>query len=191
MSKILVDTIDTRSGTTTLTLGSTNSNTLALDSSITTLPAVLTNRFSFHAYRASNQSISSSTFTKVTFTNELFDPDGVFDLSNSRFKPTVLGKYLICANANISGGLDGSADSMDMYIYQYDNSASGNVTRLQRSIGDVASGINGGISGSVVVDYTDLDDYYELACWQNGGSGRNIVGDSDGKNTFLCGFKLI
>jgi hypothetical protein len=172
MSKILVDTIDTRSGTTTLTLGSTNSNTLALDSSITTLPAVLTNRFSFHAYRASNQSISSSTFTKVTFTNELFDPDGVFDLSNSRFKPTVL-------------------DSMDMYIYQYDNSASGNVTRLQRSIGDVASGINGGISGSVVVDYTDLDDYYELACWQNGGSGRNIVGDSDGKNTFLCGFKLI
>ena len=70
MSKILVDTIDTRSGTTTLTLGSSNSNTLALDSSITTLPAVLTNRFSFHAYLASNQSISSSTFTKVSFTNE-------------------------------------------------------------------------------------------------------------------------
>ena len=60
-----------------------------------------------------------------------------------------------------------------------------------RSTGDLASGINGGISGSVVVDYTDLNDYYELACWQNGGAGRNIVGDSDGKNTFLCGFKLI
>ena len=87
--------------------------------SLTINNAALTNRFSFHAYRASNQSISSSTFTKVTFTNELFDPDGVFDLSNSRFKPTVLGKYLICASANISGGLDGSADSMDMYIYQY------------------------------------------------------------------------
>tara|TARA_X000001382_G_scaffold128795_1_gene119300 strand:- start:543 stop:1115 length:573 start_codon:yes stop_codon:yes gene_type:complete len=189
MSKIEVQTIDAPSGQNTVTIGDSNASTITLKSGAT-LTNFPNNKFSFHAYRASNQSISASTFTKVTFTNELFDPDAVFDLSNSRFKPTALGKYLICANINMSGGLDGSSDSMDMYIYQYDSSASGNVTRLQRSTGDLASGINGGITGSVVVDYTDLNDYFELACWQNGGSGRNIVGDSDGKNTFLCGFKL-
>ena len=87
--------------------------------------------------------------------------------------------------------MDGSADSMDMYITQYDDSAAGINIRFASSTGDLATGINGEISGSVVIDYTDLNDYYTLAGWQNGGAGRNFVGDSSGKNTFLCGFKLL
>ena len=52
MSKILVDTIDTRSGTTTLTLGSSNAGTIALGSG-----DVQSNFLqpSFLAYLSSNQ----------------------------------------------------------------------------------------------------------------------------------------
>ncbi len=93
MSKILVDTIDTRSGTSTLTLGSSNAGTIALGSgdvqSNFLYPA-------FHAYLSSAQSLSEETTTKINFDTEEFDSNSCYDnSSNYRFTPTLAGKYYV------------------------------------------------------------------------------------------------
>lgn len=54
----------------------------------------------FSAYQNSSQSISATTFTKVTFDTEEFDTTGNF--ASSRFTPTVAGYYQI--NAALSQG---------------------------------------------------------------------------------------
>jgi hypothetical protein len=95
MSKILVDTIDTRSGTSTLTLGSTNAGTIALGSG-----DVQSNFLqpAFFAYMSGDQNISNNTVTKASFDTEDFDTDSMYDAStNYRFTPTVAGKYFVYA----------------------------------------------------------------------------------------------
>jgi len=96
MSKILVDTIDTRSGTTTLTLGSTNAGTIALGSgdvqSNFLYPA-------FEAYNNGDQSISNATYTKMEADTERFDTNNNY--ASNRFTPTVAGKYFVYAKATL------------------------------------------------------------------------------------------
>ena len=76
MSKILVDTIDTRSGTSNITIGSTNASQITLKSgaTLTNFPA---NTPNFFANKTNDQTISSGTSTKVEFNTEEFDSDGV------------------------------------------------------------------------------------------------------------------
>lgn len=69
-------------GSTTLTLPAT-SGTVALNG-----PA-------FSAYASSTQSITATTFTKVTLGTEDFDTNSNFDTSNSRFTPTIAGYYQV------------------------------------------------------------------------------------------------
>ena len=95
MSKILVDTIDTRSGTSTLTLGSSNAGTIALGSgdvqSNFMYPA-------FHAKMNASQQLANDTLVKIAYNTEVFDTDGAYDHStNYRFTvPSGKGgKYLI------------------------------------------------------------------------------------------------
>ena len=101
MSKILVDTIDTRSGTTTLTLGSTNAGTIALGS------GALQSNFlqpSFLAYVSTGQSFSNNTMTLVQFNTELYDTDSNYDNSSYRFTPTVAGKYFFTCKIRFEVG---------------------------------------------------------------------------------------
>ena len=91
MSKILVDTIDTRSGTTTLTLGSSNAGTIALGSgdvqSNFLYPA-------FEAYPSADLSVASGSTVKVVANTERFDEGSCYDNStNYRFTPNVPGRY--------------------------------------------------------------------------------------------------
>ena len=90
MSKILVDTIDTRSGTSTLTLGSSNAGTIALGSG-----DVQSNFLqpSFLAYVGTGQNVSNSTQTLVQFNTELYDTNSNYDTSTYKFTPSVAGKY--------------------------------------------------------------------------------------------------
>ncbi len=58
----------------------------------------------FSVYRGSNQSVPSSTYTKILFTSKDFDTNNNFDLTTSRFTATVAGKYQFNASAVCSGG---------------------------------------------------------------------------------------
>jgi len=70
----------------------------------------------FSAYKTVSQSISSSTFTKITFPSEDYDTNNNFDNStNYRFTPTIAGYYLIGAGYNAAAGGVPSRTILDIY----------------------------------------------------------------------------
>ena len=99
MSKIQVDTIDTRSGTSTMQIGSTNTSTITLGVSGDTInvPSGVTfanagtatgfgaNTPRFKAFRSADQTVSDNTWTKVELGTEVYDTDSAWDISNHRF----------------------------------------------------------------------------------------------------------
>ncbi len=91
MSKLETNTIDTVSGTTNLTIGSTNSSTVTFENGAATGH----NYPSFYAYLNSTQSISDSTDTTVQMGAELWDTDSAFDTSTYTFTAPVTGKYFL------------------------------------------------------------------------------------------------
>ena len=92
MSKIEANTIDSVSGTSTLTLGPSNASTIALGS------GDVQSNFLYPAFEASlsaDQTISNNSQTKVQFNTEDLDTNGCYDNStNYRFTPTVTAKHL-------------------------------------------------------------------------------------------------
>jgi hypothetical protein len=76
-------------------------NTITLPAATGTV-MVSGNMPAFSAYLSSNQSISSATWTKLTFDTEEFDTNNNF--ASSTFTPTVAGYYQITACFGSSGG---------------------------------------------------------------------------------------
>jgi len=113
MSKLETNTIDTISGTTNLTIGSTNSSTVTFENGAATghmYPA-------FEAYLSSDQSVSNATATKVQINTEVFDTDNMYDnSSNYRFTPTVAGKYYVYASIKLFG--NGDIEASNTHIYK-------------------------------------------------------------------------
>ena len=102
MSKIQVDTIDTRSGTATMTIGSTNTTTIALKSgaTLTNFPA---NTPAFQANAGStDQSIAHNTWTKLTLGTEDFDSDSAFASSKFTVPAGEGGKYMFGYGTSIN-----------------------------------------------------------------------------------------
>ncbi len=94
MSKLETNTIDNISGSSTLTIGDSNTSTIALKSGAT-LTNFPTNEaeFSVTLGSSSTTNIANNTSTIIPFTNEEFDPDGVFNTSTYKFTAPSAGKY--------------------------------------------------------------------------------------------------
>lgn len=91
MSKLETNTIDTVSGTTNLTIGSTNTSTITMPSGEVTGH----NYPGFCVTKSADQTISNSTTTLVTLDTEVLDSDNAFS-SNAFTVPSGKGgKYLI------------------------------------------------------------------------------------------------
>ena len=104
MSKLETNTIDTVSGTTNLTIGSTNTSTITVPNGKLTGQ----NYPAFEARLDGNQSVNHNTFTKVQAGDEILDTDTAYDNStNYRFTPQVAGKYYVY------GGVRGFAGGSD------------------------------------------------------------------------------
>ena len=116
MSKIQVDTIDTRSGTSTMQIGSTNTSTINIGVSGDTvnIPSGVTianagtatgfdtagtNSFSVTG-SGTQSSIADATWTKITFDSENWDTDDLF--ASDKFTATDAGKYFFTANVCLS-----------------------------------------------------------------------------------------
>ena len=106
------------SGTTTLTLPATTdtlvgkTTTDTLTNKTLTSPTITgasitvasTAAPAFSAYRNTDQSISTATWTKVQLASEVFDTNSNFDSStNYRFTPTIAGYYQINGTIRIRG----------------------------------------------------------------------------------------
>ena len=89
MSKLETNTIDTVSGTTNLTIGSTNTSTITMPNGALSGQ----NYPSFHAYVSSDQTLSNNTTTVVAFDTETFDTDNCYNTSTYKFTPNKAGKY--------------------------------------------------------------------------------------------------
>ena len=125
MAKIEVNTIDTISGSTNLTIGSTNSSTVTFENGSCTghmYPA-------FKATGTTQTNIATNTATKLQFDTEVFDTDNCYDATtNYRFTPTVAGKYLITATIQIND------DSDTDVIYQIQGSINKNGTAVETTL---------------------------------------------------------
>ena len=196
MSKVQVDTIDTRSGTATMQIGSTNTSTINIGVSGDTvnIPAGVTianagtatgfgqtNTPYFFAYRGSSvQSIANNTLTIVEFNAELYDSGSCFDTGTYKFTPNVAGKYLI--NATVRMGSSTNADNCQIEIFK-------NTTTFSR-----VNGINrnyNSIVSMATIDMNGSSDYIQAKIYQDTGGAANIQYNSDSTyQTFLQGFLI-
>ena len=178
MSKILVDTIDTRSGTSNITIGSSNASQITLKSgaTLTNFPA---NTPAFLANKTDgNQSISSDTATLITFNNEVFDSDGKF--ASSRFTPTIAGKYMIgCSLRNVSVS---SAASLFLMIRKNGSERLAVITRPDANGGDAGSQLHGIIE-------MDSDDYVEI--YLDSSDSSATIRSSSNLESYFYGYKII
>jgi len=184
MSKILVDTIDTRSGTTTLTLGSTNAGTIALGS------GDVQSNFLYPAFEArlnSAQSIGDASDTKIQYNNEIFDTDNCYDNStNYRFTPTVAGKYFVYGYAYLDTQAGANFDQGRLYIFkngsvytQCANNMGGNFPEAMT------------IQVQSIIDFNGSSDYVELYAWINDTSGTpQVRGDSSNKFAAFGAYRI-
>lgn len=111
------------SGTGILTIEAPNTNTnrtLTLPDEVgTVLTSASTAVYpkggpAFYATAPSNSAPSTSTWTKVTVTTEVFDTANCY--SSSRFTPNVAGYYAINASAQVNGSL--TSGYMDFALYK-------------------------------------------------------------------------
>ena len=96
MSTLKVDTILKRSGTGTITVGQSG-DTISIPSGAT----LSKTEYGFSAYLSSQQTISSTALTTITFDSERFDLQGDFNTSTYTFTAPVTGKYLLTANMEV------------------------------------------------------------------------------------------
>ena len=125
MSTLEVNTINPQSGN-DVTIGGSSKNVkfpsgttvdFSTNTPTVTLGAAMKNTPAVHAYLNANQgSITSATYTKVAFDTEVFDSDGNFDTSTSRFTPTTAGKYL-CYTLVGNSFSGGSPDDLRCRFY--------------------------------------------------------------------------
>jgi len=117
LSKVQVDTIDTRSGTSTMQIGSTNTSTINIGVSGDTvnIPSGVTianagtatgfgsNKPILSVGLSSTQTLSDNTWTTIVFQTEILDADGIYNNSTGIATPTA-GTYLMIFAANVGGG---------------------------------------------------------------------------------------
>ena len=183
MSTLEVNTIDSVSGTSTLTVGSSNSSAISLAKNVSLASGVVQSNFnnpSFLSYRSggsSGGSVSSATATIVTLDTEVFDTDGKFDTSNGRFTPGIAGKYFLYASARFQSSDD--FDTFEVAIYK---NGSSELARFQDRHEHFSVGVT-----SVVADLNTTD-YINLRVYQGSGSTLQISGFQN--VTFMGGFRI-
>lgn len=174
MSKILVDTIDTRSGTSNITIGSSNASQITLKSgaTLTNFPEMTP---AFHAYRSDAQSISQNTWTKVELNAEEFDSASAFDTSNNRFTPQTAGKYYIYGSCNNGAALQ------SQYVAIYLNGSKVLETQGDATYGSI-------YNCAKIITFNGSSDYIELYTYYQTGS---VSTSHNQGRTFMGGYKII
>jgi len=190
LSKVLVDTIDTRSGTSTMQIGSTNTTTINLGVSGDTvnIPSGVTianagtatgfggtNSGAFHVYKATF-SMANAADTLITGFSEIFDLDSWF--ASDKYTPQEAGKYVFFYSMRADN--IGTTARMQILIKK-------NGSGLGNSIGEtnIVSSSYPSVSQSYIVDMNGSSDYIELSGYQNSGGSAAIF------DLFLMGYKLI
>ena len=192
MSKVQVDTIDTRSGTSTMQIGSTNTSTINIGvsgdtvnipSGVTIANAGTATGFgedNTPAFRAkTNATLTfSSGYVKIAFNTEEWDTDNAYDHS-SNYRFTVpsgkAGKYHFTIGIEQAGT---SAQGVNYPLVIYKNGAQQRFVNVNPSYGGNVERLR--VVWSETLDLA-VSDYIEVYC---NGSGFQS------QDAFFSGFKL-
>jgi len=191
LSKIQVDTIDTRSGTSTMQIGSTNTSTINIGVSGDTIniPSGVTianagtatgfgdNTPNFHAYKSSTQNIAFQNNVKITFETEDFDSDNAFSSSTFTVPSGKDGKYFLYASIQT----DSSEDFDDYQIKIYKNGSLASGTRDRHFLSETIK--------TFTVLSLSASDYIEVYAYVGSGSNKNIVAER--YYVYFGGYKII
>jgi|TARA_A100001011_G_scaffold139798_1_gene147763 hypothetical protein len=177
MSKLETNTIDTVSGTTNLTIGSTNSSTVTFENGAVTghmYPA-------FHVnINGQTISIANGTVTKVILTNEIVDTDNAYDTSTGKFTPQVAGKYFVYGAITY----DKTGDFDDLQIRLRKNNSSSISEALDRNH-DYTT-----INAYGIVDLNGSTDYIEIYTKQSAGGASDLINNQDGSRNYFGAYRI-
>jgi hypothetical protein len=141
-------------GSMTLSAPATNSNQVATLPDATGTVMVSGNMPAFSAYLSANQTVTSTTPTKVALNTKVFDTANAFDATtNYRFQPLVAGYY------QCNGTVVGLATTTEtvLVVYFYKN---GSNYRTGNLISNLAGNTGGSISD--LIYFNGSTDYLEL-----------------------------
>jgi len=182
MSKLETNTIDTVSGTTNLTIGSTNSSTITMPSGEVTGHCFP----SFRVQPSASQNVGSASFTKLNYNTEIWDTDSAYDTSAYRFTVPSgkAGKYFMSASVGIRNA--SSINVIDIAFY-----VNGSQDRTFRRYHQ-SSGTSNQYQASVLSATLQLaaSDYVELYMYQNVGSNVEVNAQGSNLDTFWYGFRI-
>lgn len=185
MSKLETNTIDTVSGTNTLTIGSTNTSTIDFSNPANvTLNAAMKNQHAFYANDGGGISIASGVDTKIIYATEVFDLSSAYDTSNGRFTAPEAGYYYFFANWRETTAT--SPARCDTAFYK-NGTAFGAIGGMnQQNNNDYGS------YGTLILNL-NANDYIEVYASQNGGSTTSTSNNNNagGVGTGFMGYKLI
>jgi len=199
MGTLFVDKLDPQSGT-ALEIGSSG-DTMTVPSGATfnvagTLQsggAAIDNTPAFQCFRASNQTISASSYVKIEFDTEDYDTNGCYNNTSGTvtlngistpsysFAPNVAGKYLIGGAVNSNTSTD--FDAFIVAIFK-------NGTQVNRVINsnrhfDTAM-------TSFIVTANGTSDYFDIRGYTEQSGGSTLQGtDSSSRLMWFCATKLI
>ena len=199
MSKIQVDTIDTRSGTSTMQIGSTNTSTINIGVSGDTvnIPSGVTianagtatgfgdNTPAFFVRNNGNQDVTHGVETIITLDTEILDTANAF--ASNKFTPQTAGKYFIAAQ--FSGSDDAyTSGNLAYLVLKIRKNGSGYESRSVFNLNN-NPGRQGSLSVQGIVDLNGSSDYVDFSAevGTNDSSTGRIIGDY----ARASGYKLI
>ena len=145
-----------------------------------------TNQPSFHAYLSSNQSVSSTTFTKCQFNTEVWDTANCYDNStNYRFTPNVAGKYHVYSMIFSDGSSNGGSHVQLITDIRKNGSSAAYSTIF---IKDYTGGGDGAWNSFTTVDMNGSSDYLEVFGYIRNSGTNNFLGNA--AYTFFGAYKL-
>ena len=202
MSKVQVDTIDTRSGTSTMQIGSTNTSTINIGVSGDTIniPAGVTIANAgtatgfggtmtpaFEAKLGSDMNVTDNAQTKVTCGTEVFDTDNAYDnTTNYRFTPQTAGKYYVYGGVGSITDVSQLKESRAM-IWK-------NGSRYRTSTSDPRNNYGYHYNNYVaaIVDMNGSSDYVELYGLTNKEGGTDCkITKSHEDSTYFGAFRIL
>ena len=183
MATLFVDKINPQSGT-SLEIGSSG-DTITIPSGATITNNGTQTGFggtmtpAFSVKKSSNQTIASTTTTKMQLDSEFFDTDNKYDNStNYRFTPTVAGKYFLYATTAFQNFTQNRVMSVSI---KKNGSGIASFNNISGSYADDFSAIV-----SVILD-ANTTDYFEAFCFHRGSGSQTMIGS---QSTF-GGYKII
>ena len=172
MSKVQVDTIDTRSGTSTMQIGSTNTSTINIGVSGDTIniPSGVTianagtatgfgdtNHFAttaFSAYIGSTQTVTSGAQVTLTFDTERYDLGSNFNTSTYAYTPPSTGYYMFNFAVSFRGGANTNLARCNVGMQK----ASSTFQDWEKDF-SASYVLNAGTSATIFANVTDTDAY--------------------------------